>query len=325
MSFIGNLFGPPNIEKLKAKQNIKGLTKALQYKDLNICIEAAKALGEIGDNRAVNALSDAIENGDATKYFAVLCAEALAKIGDTGIDALIALLNDDNRHVRHLAIINLRDSGDARAVEPLVETLQDKHRGISEDAAKALDEIGWKPSNDENAAWYYIATYELEKCAKLGSVAVDPLIEDTFRHRDGSIGNAVECLGEIGDERAVEPLIRLLNDNNHFNRKSVVTALGKIGDVRAVEPLTRKLGDKHWEVCQAAATSLAEIGDARAVKPLIEALNDYIRKDRCLRNIAKALFDFYSFEQTPETIKQEILAERDVIENRIRKSFITGD
>ncbi len=44
----------PNVGKLKARRNVKGLIKALNYKkDHNVQIFAAMALGEIGDTRAV--------------------------------------------------------------------------------------------------------------------------------------------------------------------------------------------------------------------------------------------------------------------------------
>ena len=43
------LFGPPNVEKLKAKGNVKGLIKALDYKkDASVRRAAAKALGKSG-------------------------------------------------------------------------------------------------------------------------------------------------------------------------------------------------------------------------------------------------------------------------------------
>ena len=41
------LFGPPNIEKMKEKGDIKGLIKALQHKNGPTTYQAAKALGEL--------------------------------------------------------------------------------------------------------------------------------------------------------------------------------------------------------------------------------------------------------------------------------------
>ena len=44
------LFGPPNVEKMKAKKDVKGLIKALGYKkDASVGKAATIALVEIGE------------------------------------------------------------------------------------------------------------------------------------------------------------------------------------------------------------------------------------------------------------------------------------
>jgi HEAT repeat protein len=115
---------------------------------------------------------------------------------------------------------------------------------------------------------------------------------------------AAVALGEIGDPRAVEPLIAALGDENLNVRIDAAKALGKIGDPRAVEPLIAALGDENLNVRidaaealskigvpavahlivalgnedqrvrSGAAKALGKIGDPRAVEPLIAALED---------------------------------------------------
>ncbi len=59
-------------------------------------------------------------------------------------------------------------------------------------------------------------------------------------HKDSSVRrHAVEMLGLIGDEKAVDALILVLKDNNRFVRQEAIAALGKIGGARLVEPLTK--------------------------------------------------------------------------------------
>lgn len=85
--------------------------------------------------------------------------------------------------------------------------------------------------------------------------------------------SATEVLGEIGDERAVEPLIDALkNDKASDVQRSAAEALGKIGDKRVVELLIKALKDEDWQVRLGAAIGLT--GDKRAVEPLIDALKD---------------------------------------------------
>jgi HEAT repeat protein len=93
---------------------------------------------------------------------------------------------------------------------------------------------------------------------------------------------AANVLGEIGDSRAVEPLIRTLSDANSSVRSRAAWALGKIGDPRAAGPLIQALNDSDSWVKLLAASALSEIGDTTAVDPLIRDLNSTnssVRKD----------------------------------------------
>jgi len=75
------LFGPPNVEKLKAKSDVKGLIKALGYeKDSRVRRDAAGALGKIGDARAVEPLIAALKDED--KDVRTAAARVLGQIRD---------------------------------------------------------------------------------------------------------------------------------------------------------------------------------------------------------------------------------------------------
>ena len=86
---------------------------------------------------------------------------------------------------------------------------------------------------------------------------------------------AAQALGEIGDPRAVEPLIAILQKwgNSEQLRRAAALALGQIGDPRSVEPLIATLGDIKSDVCQATKEALVQIGSP-SVEPLITALGD---------------------------------------------------
>lgn len=55
---------------------------------------------------------------------------------------------------------------------------------------------------------------------------------------------SIELLGMIRDKRVVEPLIRLLDDEDIF--AYAIRALGEIGDERAIEPIIRILESRKW-------------------------------------------------------------------------------
>ena len=110
-----------------------------------------------------------------------------------------------------------------------------------------------------------------EALGEIGESAVEPLIKALG---DGNT-SAVRALGEIGDARAVEPLIGVLRDENWWVRSCAAEALGKIGDTRAVEPLIKELDgyreDSGWEKLDVVASvidALGEIGDSNAFEPL---------------------------------------------------------
>jgi len=106
---------------------------------------------------------------------------------------------------------------------------------------------------------------------------------------------AVLALDEIGDRRAIEPLITALKDPDEGVRRNAILVLMKIKDPRAVEPLiiilnTDSRKQRMWEqpaIAGLAAMALGEIRDQRAVAPLMATLMD---PDYCLsRAAARAL------------------------------------
>ena len=219
------LFGPPNVEKMKARRNVNGLIKALGYKkDWEVRWDAARALGEIKDPRAVEPLSAALKD----ERFSVrqAAAEALGKIGNArAVEPLIAALGDERSDMRQAAAKALGAIGDARAMEPLIAALKDKDSAVRKAAAEALDHLGWKPAQDESAGWYWMAKHDWDKCVALGALAMEPLIAALKDENEYVREAAARTLGEIKDPRAVQPLIDALQDKKWFVRRTAAEAL----------------------------------------------------------------------------------------------------
>jgi HEAT repeat protein len=98
----------------------------------------------------------------------------------------------------------------------------------------------------------------------------------TLDHEEVELrANAAQMLGGIKDIRAVDPLIKALNDDANFKvRRIAALSLGEIGDARAVNPLIKALHHLFWPVREAAAKALGKLGDKRAIVPLFIALGD---------------------------------------------------
>ncbi|HEU4686645.1 MAG TPA: HEAT repeat domain-containing protein [Nitrospira sp.] len=88
---------------------------------------------------------------------------------------------------------------------------------------------------------------------------------------------AAITLGEMGDERCVEPLCRALYDGDWQVREVAIDALGQVGSP-AVDMLIKLLRD--WDVRKYAIAALGKIRDERVLDPLMQQLhNDEFKDD----------------------------------------------
>ena len=88
---------------------------------------------------------------------------------------------------------------------------------------------------------------------------------------------AVQALGKIRDNRAIIPMMSILNnrDENYRLRLAVAESLGKLGDDFAVSPLIAILADEREKsvyLKESVAKALGMLGDIRAIEPLIDIL-----------------------------------------------------
>jgi HEAT repeat protein len=121
---------------------------------------------------------------------------------------------------------------------------------------------------------------------------------------------AVITLGEMGDERCVEPLVRALRDGDWQVREAAVEALGAVGSP-AVEALIKQLRD--WDIRKAAIGALGKIKDERVLAPLITQL----RNDEFFEDATRALV-----ELGEPAVERLVEALRDKDENVRKQSVI---
>lgn len=274
---------PFEVVQLGNNKDVEGLIQVLRCSEnKNRIKQAIFALGEIKDNKAVEPLIDKATKGD---YGSAVRAAAIRVLGDIGgdkaVEPLIFLMLK-SQHLRAEAAKALGRIRDGRAVKPLNFVLEDENedQNVREEIVEALGEIA-----TEEAIMSLIAVLNTdldEKASRVlkevGKPAVMPLITALNSDNETIIWKAATILGEIGDKRAVEPLIALLLDESkdEYDRGDyVATALGKIGDARAVKPLIT-LASKHSEdiLTGMSVRALGQIGDHEAVEPLISILED---------------------------------------------------
>ena len=128
-------------------------SKILSRGSRNLRVAAGNTLVKIG-TPAVEALTVALHNPNKDVRFNA--ARALGEIRDVrAVDPLLDLLRDQNRTVRLASARALGFMRDARAVEPLCHALGDRARMVRNYVAWALGEIG-----DERAIPYLRKAYK---------------------------------------------------------------------------------------------------------------------------------------------------------------------
>jgi HEAT repeat protein len=85
---------------------------------------------------------------------------------------------------------------------------------------------------------------------------------------------ACQTLGELGERRAAQSLIRALDDRNQWVRIVAAEALGHIGAQEATQALIFALNDDSIWVRRASVVALGQIGDEEAIPPLMNRLLD---------------------------------------------------
>lgn len=68
--------------------------------------------------------------------------------------------------------------------------------------------------------------------------------------------NAAVALGNLKDQKAIQPLIQALQDENATVRSLAAHSLGELNDISAEEPLTQALKDEDASVRYEASEAL---------------------------------------------------------------------
>ena len=157
------LFGPPDIKKLKAEENIKGLIKALKYKkSIDIPEKAAKALGKIGDKEAVKPLIKALKKKKL--YYDFKKTHVMFKMGELGIGSVEQ--SDKFGRIRVAAATALGAIKDTRAIDPLIDLLNDEITEVRKATEKALVNFGEKACGRLKRILFYSTHPFIEGAAK---------------------------------------------------------------------------------------------------------------------------------------------------------------
>ena len=268
----------------KDKSALPALLGALQGEYFTVRARAALALGRIGDKNAIQPLIRVMKDPEDDVRIAACLALGLFKDPSTFDEITNVLLDDSKIEVRQAAAKALGHTGHPAALPYLMEALRDPF---------------WWYEREVQAGDLFNAI------EKLGTVAVEPLIE-ALQDKEGTVRRyAAELLGRIGDPRAIEPLAMALYDLHHDVGKASAEALVNFG-VNSFDILVEALSHPEMWIRIHSVQALVEIKDPRVASILLEMLND--PEHEVKRYVIEALGELKNISVLPAL--QSIMANR---------------
>lgn len=222
----------PDIWRLQAQLNTKGLVDALSSTDPGIRRRAATALRALGATTVIPDLKAALDRESDPETRVALLA------------ALEGLQQEADRQRE-----NAGDTGERRAVSPEVarwlNQLTSEDQDKIAEAARALGDL-----NDKLAVAPLIVLFNnpqlpikarlavAEALIKLESAPVEVALLGALRSADWKVRrNGAAILGQLKADWAIDPLAQALRDENDTVRKTAAAALKNIGSPDALQAL----------------------------------------------------------------------------------------
>ena len=246
-----------NQQKTQFNQNKK--IKFFRYQE-----EATKALLKLG-NQVIDPLINSILMTQGYGYINMDFVRILLEFGDLAIDNLIVKLKHGDPHICSKAAGMLGAIKHPRAVNPLIEALNNEDEKVQGAVMRAL--------------------------GRIGAPAVDPLIE-ALNDEDKEFRAAViAALGRIGTPAAVDTLISVAENRSSDLRLNAVQAMCMISNPKAEKYIydeVLKKGD--LKIVAGIYGFLIRKGKEDFIPALVKALHQYGDKDMafCFLNSGNA-------------------------------------
>jgi HEAT repeat protein len=236
------IFGP-NIKKMEKNGDIDGLQNALQHHGPKIREKAAFALDRLGWSPP----------DDTLKAVYLVAKKAWDELVDLGLPAVPMLLQN----------LEVAEKDFERRFDTAMTHDRKNLDKVSRVDCEVIEQV----------------------LGRMGTPVIDPLIQ-VMKEQDvtgqlrfsKNLGNVLVNIGEP----AVDRLIHLLEDETSRVAETAASSLGRIGDQRAIPPLVRLMEDetKGWFPRCQAIWALENFSDQRVVEAFVralKALNRYVR------------------------------------------------
>jgi HEAT repeat protein len=316
MSFLQFFSNKPDVEKLKASGNIKGLIKALQYeKDFGVQVHAEIALVEIGAPAVMPLIKVLQDKRKDVRKFAI---ETLGKIGDErAVMPLIEAL-DENWYPATEALARINTP---QAIEPLLAILHDPPLGIGgrnsvvealslSNAPQIIEPLSTLLINELAQSYTgenYYAKEEFRKNLittlsnyKYGRAiwAIKIATENDYSAVRAAANEGLKKIKALpGAVIDLESLVNLLESDDDKIRARAMKTLIEFGDEQLAGSLIACLKSRNPDTRRAAVNIINSLGITKVAGDLVVQLND---KDRGVRLATARVLAEAGWEPTNE-------------------------
>jgi HEAT repeat protein len=248
-----------------AKQETPALLALLDGQSGEVRRAAARALGALGDARALEPLAALAVKATEPMEMRLSAVRALGRLADPDVAARVQpALKDESWVVRAAAAEVLGDL-DPLPADMLLAPLSEPHATVRTAALAALR----RAKGAKYAVSAAVLLKDPEPAVREAAVitlgelrepaCLDPLLGALGDKSRAVREEAAYALGRLGDKKAVPALILLAQDEDPRLRDLAGRALGKLKDARAVDVLLLNLADEHKSVRETSADALRAI------------------------------------------------------------------
>ncbi len=257
----------------------------LEHDQLIAKTQAQQAAGtfDATDQQQIMQLVEGFNDTRGMKRLAF--AEILGEVGKPATPALIeGLANHDNETVRRACAKTMTLIADPATIPTLVHSLlHDEDTVVRGSVVGALAVMG------EAAAPVFIkiigsaeypdsskglATWGLSFVGAAGAMHLYEAVNaQQAEVRGAAVGALTSVAQEEEDAKALNLILRALEDSSPMVRSEAAAALGKLSNAAVVDRLCGVLSDIDADVRKTAAMALMKIGEGKAIAPLQTALS----------------------------------------------------
>src|SRR5215217_3280217 len=272
------------LEESEDSRAIDALLTALKQNHWEVRWLAARALGRLGDKRAVERLR-IVELLDSDAAVRKVASNALSDLGipDAIVPDVIKQLATALNTIGYApdSISEIVFHNKPLTIDLLIAEWEGGRREAAKSALLALGSPAAEGLRASLNLDLLIATL-LEEDAREGAGtsfgSLRSVRNHASSHVQGSSGlareDAATILGYLRDERAVSSLIAASRDDDLAVASSAVEALGKFDDARVIEHLNELTSHSRGEVRLAAAKALGELKHISSLGALVALLNE---------------------------------------------------